>query len=786
MIGKTLGHYTITEEIGAGGMGRVYRAFDARLEREVAIKVLPPGLLTDAEARKRFRREALALSKLNHPNIATVHDFDSQEDSDFLVMENIAGQTLEEKLESGPLSEKEIVRLGVQLAEGLSAAHSQGVLHRDLKPGNLRLTAEGRLKILDFGLAKVLPQASHSAATESNSRPLPAGTLPYMSPEQLLNEKLDGRSDIYSAGNVLYEMATGQKPFEAESSSRLIDEILRQPPVTPRARNGRVSSALENVILKCLEKDPDNRYQSANELAVDLRRIGSSVSSTAAATPRRGWRRGRLAVVVALVLLAAAAGLWALRNWLKPKPAALRIESLAVLPLENLSGDSGQDYFADGMTEELINRLGRLSGARVISRTSVMQYKGVHNKPLREIARELGADAVVEGSVARVGGRVRITAELVSAANERHLWGDSYNRELRDVLGIQDEVAEAIARQISGTLLTQGPGPLGGSHEVDPAVYEAYLRGRYEWNKRTAEGTSAALDDFRKAIATDSRYAPAYAGLADCYVTLWLSLSTLSREQALPQARDALQKALQLDPDLAEAHSTLGVLRMYADWDWAGAEAEFKRAILLNPSYATARHWYGLHQAFLGNAREARQQLERARELDPLSAIIQLNLAWSEFVAGDSQALVSASQKVLETAPGFWDAHWDLGTAYVQQGELEKGIAELQKAVELSNHSPATLSSLGYAQARAGRRAEAEQTLQTLQQRALHEPVGAEEIAMVYIGLSDNNNALRSLEEALRDHSKGLVLLKADPWYHSLAAEPRYQELLRRTGLAAK
>jgi eukaryotic-like serine/threonine-protein kinase len=786
VVGQTLGHYRIAEKIGAGGMGDVYRAQDEHLDREVAIKVLPPGTLADEPSRKRFHKEAIALSRLNHPNIATIHDFDTQQGMDFLVMEYIPGITLSEKLGTRPLPEKEVIALGTQLAEGLSAAHEHGVVHLDLKPGNLRLTGDARLKVLDFGLAKLRLPVTASATTESFSETQTmAGTLPYMAPEQLLGGEIDSRTDIHAAGSVLYEMATGQRPFAAAEGSQLIGAILHRAPLQPSALNPSLSPELERIIGKCLEKAPESRYQSAKELAIDLRRLQTGVLSglQPAAPIRRSWRRSAAAALAIVLLAGIGAGIGVLRGWRTKQTAEVRINSLAILPLENLSGDPSQDYFADGMTEELINRLARMGETRVISRTSIMQYKGVH-KPLREIARELGIDAVVEGSAARAGDRVRISAELIVAASEQHLWGDSYTRDFRDVLQMQDEVAEAIARQIRGTLLMRRATPAADSREIDPAVYEEYLWGRYEWNKRTTEGTSAALEHFRHAIAKDAGYAPAYSGVADCYVTLWLSLGALSRDQALPQAREALQRVLLLDADLADAHSTLGTVRMYADWNWPGAEAEFKRAIALNPSYATAHHWYGLHLAFRGQTREARQELERARELDPLSPIIRLNLAWVQFVAGDNDALIAASQKELASDSSFWDAHWDLGTAYVQKGELAKGIAELEKAVGLSHNSAATLSSLGYALGLAGKRHEAEQVLRMLHQRAQHEPVAAEEIAMVYIGLGDSNNALLWLEQAYRAQSKGLVLLKVDPWYHSLAAEPRYQELLRKVGLS--
>jgi serine/threonine-protein kinase len=771
-------------------MGEVYLAHDQHLARDVAIKVLPPGALTDESARRHFHKEALILSQLNHPNVATIHDFDTQQGVDFLVMEYIPGITLSEKVAGRPLPEKDVLRLGVQLADGLAAAHDRGIVHRDLKPANLRITSDGRLKILDFGLAKLRLPVTATAATESLSETQDmAGTLPYMAPEQLLGGEIDARTDIHAAGSVLYEMATGQRPFAEVERSQIIDAILHRRPRSPKAFNPKLSPELERIIGKCLEKEPENRYGSAKELAIDLRRLQTGVVSAvqlAAAPGRRSFAKSiglGGGILAAAIILLIAFNVGHLRERVLGRAEAPHIESLAVLPVRNFSGDPAQEFFADGMTDALIAGLAQIKAVKVISRTSVMHYKG-SSETLPQIARELGVDGIVEASVMRSGSRVRITAQLIEARQDRHLWASSYEREMTDVLAMQAELVQAIASEIRGTLLMRTTTKSAGSREISPAIYEEYLLGRYEWNKRTPEGTSAALEHFKRVIAQDAGYAPAYSGVADCYVTLWLSLGALPRDQALPQAQEALRKALLLDPDLADAHSTLGTVRIYADWDWAGAGAEFQRAIALNPNYATARHWYGLYLAFRGQTDEARQELERAHELDPLSSIIQLNLAWVDFVAGDPGPLVAASQKVLASDASFWDAHWDLGAAYVQQGEMEKGIAELQKAVELSHNSAATLSSLGYALGRAGRRPEAEQVLRDLQQRSRHEPLAAEEIALVYIGLGDRDHALLWLEQAYRDHSKGLVMLKADPWYRSLTGEPRYQELLRKVGLS--
>src|SRR5438270_3387609 len=438
MIGQSFGHYTILEKIGAGGMGHVYRARDMRLERDVAVKILPPGSLPDPSVRKRFRQEALALSKLNHPNIATVHDFNTQDDVDFIVMEYIPGKTLAAVIGSVGLPEKQLANFSLEVAEGLAAAHEHGILHRALKPSNVLITPDGRVKICDFGLAKLLEPLGDSDSTDSHLHSA-AGTLTYMAPEQLLGEKLDARTDVYALGELLYEMATGVRPFKDTQTTRLTDAILHQAAVSPRTLNPKISSGLEFIVAKCLEKDRANRYQSAAEVAVDLRRLASSSTFVPTVSKRSSawvWLRATLAIagIVALIFI--------LNPILRPKPApaqdaGLKIGSIAVLPMENLSADPGQDYFAAGLTEELINNLSKVGSLRVISRTSAMQYKGAH-KPLPEIAHELQVDAIVEGAVQRSGDRVHITTQLI-AANDRSLWSSAYDRDVRDVLSVQGE-----------------------------------------------------------------------------------------------------------------------------------------------------------------------------------------------------------------------------------------------------------------------------------------------------------------------------------------------------------
>ncbi|HXT72435.1 MAG TPA: protein kinase, partial [Candidatus Angelobacter sp.] len=588
MIGRTLGHYRIIEKIGAGGMGEIYRARDEQLDRDVALKVLPPGMLKDEKARRRFRNEALLLAKLNHPNIATVHEFDTEDGADFLVMECVAGTSLAQKLETGPLPEKELLLIATQVAQALEEAHERGIVHRDLKPGNIVIAPKDRAKVLDFGIAKLLRPAGDTDPTQSiTAAHSGAGTLPYMSPEQLRGEAAGARSDIFSFGAVMYEMATCRRPCEETLPSRLIDAIVRERPVPPRLLNPKISSELERIIMKCLEKEPENRYQSAKELEVDLRRLqtpsAAPLTLAAAATPNP-WlaRRTKVAgVAIAIVLvLALVLGIRWWRERRAPLSSSTPIQSLAVLPLENLSGDPQQEYFAQGMTEELTTQLAQISALRVISRTSVTSYKD-SRLSLPEIGKQLHVDAIVEGSVMRSNDRVRITARLIQASDGRLLWTQEYDRKVEDVLGLQDEVARTIASEVKVTLTPDEQARLANARPVNPAAHEAYLEGS-ALNKGTPAQQWIAKQSFEEAIRTDPNYAPAYAGLAEYY---W-SNPQLDPSVAMPQARHYAQRALDLDPNLAQAHTTLGAIRFYADWDWAGAEQELRHALDLSPSDA--------------------------------------------------------------------------------------------------------------------------------------------------------------------------------------------------------
>jgi serine/threonine-protein kinase len=797
MLGKIISHYRILEKLGGGGMGVVYKAEDTTLGRQVALKFLPGETSKDRQALERFKREARAAAALNHPNICTIYEIGEHEGQPFLAMELLEGETLKQRVSAQPVKVNEIVDLAIPVALALEVAHTKGIVHRDIKPANIFITQEGQTKILDFGLAKVAraggPSSVTDVSTESLTAPgVVAGTVQYMSPEQALGGPVDARTDLFSFGSVLFEMATGRVPFPGSTLGEMIARILHSQPEAMARFNSEVPAELERITLKCLEKKPEKRYQSAKDLRVDLQRlkrdtesarVGAGLAPPAGAQPGAPlhWRRlvvaatGVLVAVFGVLLGLNVAGL---RERLLRPVGAPRIESLAVLPLENLMGDPQQEYFVDGMTEELITDLSQISALRVISRTSVMQYKGT-KKSMPEIARELKVDGVIEGSVLRSGDQVRITAQLIQAATDTHLWARSYERDLRDVLALQSEVAGAIANEIKIRLTPQEQARLASTQPVNPEAHEAYLKARYCWNLRTEEGLNKSIEYFQQAIGKDRDYAVAYAGLADSYVVL-AGWGVMASKEAYPRGKAAAFKALEMDETLAEAHASLGSARGEYDWDWVGAEKEYKRAIELNPGYATAHQWYAEYLSYMGRHNEAIAEAKRAQELDPLSLIISASGGWVFFYARRYDEAIAQCRRTLELNAGFYPAHLYLGQAYEQEKLYAEAISEYQKAIALEQGNPALAANLARVYAATGKRTEALKIISQLREPLKRRYVSSCLIAPIYAALGDPGRAFQWLEKAYQERDSQLAYLKVAPGFDSLRSDPRYQDLLRR------
>jgi len=779
MIGRHFSHYQIVREIGGGGMGVVYLARDEHLHCDVALKVLSPGTLADEAARRRFRREAHLLARRNHPNIVVAHDFDAEDGVDFLVMEYVPGATLDERLAGGPLPEPETLDLGTQLLRAVAAAHEAGVIHRDLKPRNLKITPDGVLKILDFGLAQRDPTVEATTTASIADSSIISGTVPYMAPEQLRGEPPDQRSDVYSAGVILFQMATGRLPFEGSNTATLIGEILHREPPRPSSLNPAISSRLEGSILRALEREPRRRFRSAREFEEDLGAIqkeGAPARTSWTASARWGIILGALAL--ASVLLSSEAG-WLRLPWVGTARGAM--ESIAVLPLLNLSNDPEQEYFADGMTEELITTLTQIRNLNVISRVSAMQFKG-KRPPLSEIARRLHVRTLLSGSVERVGMQVRISAQLIDAVHDRHLWANRYDRSLSDVLGIQTEVARAISDQVRIKLTPSEEARLARVRTVDPRAHEAYLKGLYLWNSREPSKIKLAMEDFEVAGALDPHYALPHSGLADIWDFLG-NMSQIPQSIAHERSKKEAERALAIDSTLGEAHVSLAMLKTEYEWDWQGAEREFRRAIELNPGYATAHQWYADHLSRLGRHQEALAEIKRALELDPLSVPVNGMLGTVYFYGRQTDRAIDQYKSTLAMHPDPLTELY-LGLAYIDKKAYPQAIAVLKRSVEESGGMPLPKAVLGCAYGLAGRGADARAILGELTARSRNTPVPPTCMSFVWIGLGDKAQALHWMGEACRAHDSYLGHIKVAPIVDGLRSDPRFLALLRCVGLA--
>jgi serine/threonine protein kinase/Flp pilus assembly protein TadD len=750
-IGQTISNYRILEKIGMGGMGVVYTAEDTRLHRQVALKFLPEEVSKNRQALMRFTREAQAASALNHPNICTIHDIDESGEQTFIVMELLEGRTLRERVAQGPIDTGELLDIAVQITDALEAAHAKGIVHRDLKPANIFITSRGQAKILDFGLAKFteVQQASTdttlTAGESLTGTGSTVGTIAYMSPEQARGETLDTRSDLFSLGAVFYEMATGKQAFSGNTAAVIFEAILGKAPVSPISLNSEVPDRLEQIINKALEKERRLRYQSASDLLADLQRL------------KRDRDSGRVAAAV----------------------ETARVPSLAVLPFANLSADKEQEYFSDGLAEEIINALAQISGLKVIARTSAFAFKG-RNEDIRRIAEVLGVDNILEGSVRKSGNRLRITAQLICAADGSHRWSERYDREMTDVFAIQDEISQRIAEKLRARL--GGGQPLVKRQTENVEAYNLYLKGLHHQRKWTSEGLAKSKEYFEQGIAVDPDYALAWFGLAQHYY-LWGYFGNIPSKQANAEARQANLKALELDATLPEAHAIGGVLRAL-DYDWRGAEVEFIRSLELDPKSGDAVDNYCyFYLVPMGRLDEAIAMTQKALERDPLSAQFQFHLGYWNYYARRYDRALEHARLGVEMHPNYYPSYIVIAACSRAIGKIEESVRAWETITQLSGRSPFALAFLGRIYALDGRTAEAVTLLEELQELAQKVYVPPTSFGCIYMGLGEIEKTLDWFEKAIDERDGFIFHLGVTPAWDPLRSHPRFQALLRKMNL---
>jgi serine/threonine-protein kinase len=789
MIGKDISHYKILEKLGEGGMGVVYKAHDLKLDRFVALKFLPREISVGEEEKARFLQEARAASAVMHPNVCVIHDIQEHEGQQLIVMEYVDGKTLRQMV---PIQKTQTaIDYAIQTGEALQEAHSKGVVHRDVKTDNIMVNSKNQIKVMDFGLAKL--KGSLKLTRTSST----VGTLAYMAPEQIQGGEVDARSDIFSFGVVLYEMLTGQLPFRGEHEAAMMYSIVNEPPESLIKQRPDVSAEVERIVNRALEKDPEDRYQHVDDMVSELRRVkkqSSKVSRTLLAdkeTPDSSKvpqtsqvisspkRKNRLPIIFGILAGVILLGIASYFEFFAPHKS---IDTLAVLPFVNAAGDPNADYLSDGITESLINGLSQLSNLTVISRNSVFRYKG-KEIDAQNAGKELSVKAVLTGRVTQRGDNLIISTELVDVSNNSHIWGEQYNRKLADIFSVQEEISKQICEKLRVKLAGEDTAKLTQRHTENTEAYGLYLKGRFYWNKRRGADLQTAVDYFNQAVEKDPNYALAYAGLASTYVIL-NEYAAIPAKDIIPKVAAAAKRATELDPTLAEPHAVLGLMNTNFEWDFDGAEREFRTAIELNPNYPTVHHWYCISLLDQGRFEESLREIKGAQRLDPLSPIINLNVADVLALMGRHDQAIEQYKKTLELDPNLPGGHQYLGLSFALAGRFDEAISELQKAREIVGADNFfALGDLGYVYAKAGKKEAARKTLNHLLEFSKKGASVSAAIAAVYAGLGEKDEAFEWLEKAYLERNFRLSQLKIDNEYADLRGDPRFHELLKKIGL---
>ena len=785
MIGKTILHYKILDKLGEGGMGVVYKAEDTKLKRTVALKFLPLHTMVSEEEKARFEHEAQAAAALDHPNICTVYEINESDGQAFIAMAYVEGQSLQDIVGASLVGAQtragtrpaptlaDILNYAIQIAEGLQAAHEKDIVHRDIKPANILITEKGQVRITDFGLAKL------AGRTQLTKEGTSMGTVAYMSPEQTQGIEVDHRTDIWAFGAVIYEMITGKQPFAGDYEQAVMYSIMNEDPEPPTAFRTGVPMELERIVLKALAKDPGERYQRIDEMLVDLN--GVQVSGRTHPDPpqkyakQTAFRKTHRYLGLAILLILSLSVFTYFMN------RGQSIDSIAVLPFVNSYNDPDIEYLSDGITETLITKLSQLPQLRVMARSTVFRFKG-KDVTARQVGDQLNVRAVVTGEIVQRGDALRINAELVDVSDGAQIWGNQYDRTIDDIFAIENAISEQISTSLRLQLTSEEKGKLVKQHTEDTAAYQLYLKGRFYLSKRTGEAIERALGYFEEAVARDPNYALAFAGMADCYVLLPVH-QVLTAEEAFIKLKAAAFQALQIDEQLAEAHTALATGYSIFGWDWRAAEKSFIRAIEINPNYATAHHWYGdIYLRMHARFDEAIAEMKRALELDPLSLIINADLGQSYTYARSYDLAAEQLRKTIEMDQNFWLAPYCLGLAFVFKDDVNKGIEQFQRAWLLNQH-PTIIGAMGYAFGIAGNAEEANKMLVQLVEISRKSNVSPYHFARIYAGLGDNDKAMDFLRRCVLQHDHFIILLKIEPVWDNLRHEVRFQELLQKIGL---